>query len=161
MIGHLVYLDTFVPRDGDSMASFAPMVVWVFRLQARRHGDGWRLDPPGREDFGVKQEPDRSWVRLSLTPQPLKTLVEPLRLSDPGIVSRFPRTHIHCTGRGRLVPLVQRLFMRKMLGGNQAGWRLRTLPAGHDCIITNPREVADLLMEEVHRLPNEAERSPG
>jgi pimeloyl-ACP methyl ester carboxylesterase len=146
-IGHLVYLDTFVPRDGDSMLSVFPLaslVVGVFRLQARFRGDGWRVDPPAAEHFGVKQEPDRSWVRRSLTPQPLKTLVEPLRLTDPQIVSRFPRTHIACTGRGWLVSTLQRVFMPLPPG---PGWKLRSLPTGHDCMITMPRELADLLLE--------------
>ena len=146
-IGHVVYLDTFVPRDGDSMLSVAPIVVGVFRLQARLHGDGWRVDPPAREDYGVTQEPDRSWVKRSLTAQSLKTFVEPLRLTDPEIVSRFPRTHISCTGRGQLVSLVQRAFMRRMLPPREPGWRLRRLPTGHDCMITLPRQLADLLIE--------------
>jgi pimeloyl-ACP methyl ester carboxylesterase len=146
-IGHLVYLDTFVPRDGDSMQSVAPIVVGVFRVEARLHGDGWRVDPPAREDFGVTQEPDRSWVRRSLTAQSLKSFVEPLRLTDAEIVSRFPRTHIYCAGRGHLVSLVQHAFMRRTLPPREPGWRLRSLRAGHDCMITHPRELADLLLE--------------
>src|SRR5207249_12193146 len=110
-IGHLVYLYTFVPRDGDSMQSVAPIVVGVFRIEARLHGDGWRVDPPTREDFGVSQEPDRSWVRRSLTAQSLQSCVEPLRLTYSEIVSRFRRTHISCAGRGHLVSLLQRTFM--------------------------------------------------
>lgn len=148
-IGHVVYLDTFVPRDGNSMLSVAPIariVVGVFRLQARLHGDGWRVDPPAREDYGVTQEPDRSWVKRSLTAQPLKTFVEPLRLTDPEIVSRFPRTYISCTGRGQLVSLMQRAFMRRM-PPREPEWRLRRLPTGHDCMITMPRQLADLLIE--------------
>ncbi len=150
-IRHLVYLDTFVPRDGDSMLSaaaiVAPIAVGVFRLQARLHGDGWRVEPPAHEDFGVTEEPDRSWVRRSLTAQPLKTLVEPLRLNDPEIVSRFPRTHIHCTGRGRLVWVVQQVLFRRTLPPREPGWRLTQLPTGHDCMVTMPRELANLLIE--------------
>ncbi|TMF86048.1 MAG: alpha/beta fold hydrolase [Chloroflexi bacterium] len=146
-IGHLVYLDTFVPRDGDSMQSVAPIVVGVFRIEARLHGDGWRVDPPTREDFGVSQEPDRSWVRRSLTAQSLKSFVEPLRLTDSEIVSRFRRTHIYCAGRGHLVSLVQRTFMPRTLPPREPGWRLRRLRAGHDCMITDPRALANLLLE--------------
>src|SRR5262249_40243052 len=110
-IAHLVYLDTFVPEARDSMQSVAPLGVGVVRIQARISGEGWRVEPPPGEDFGVTEEPDRSWVKRSLTAQSLKTFVQPLTLADAAIVSRFPRTHIYCGGRGRLAPLVQRAFM--------------------------------------------------
>jgi hypothetical protein len=78
-IRHLVYLDTFVPRDGESMAAIVPRVIARFRKHARRHGDGWRVEPPRRAPFGiggiygVTDEPDLSWVRTMLTAQPLET----------------------------------------------------------------------------------------
>src|SRR6202140_2855673 len=56
-IAHLVYLDTFVPRDGESMADVSPLVIWLLRKQAQAHGDGWRVNPPGTLD--VTKEPDR------------------------------------------------------------------------------------------------------
>jgi pimeloyl-ACP methyl ester carboxylesterase len=150
-IEHLVYLDTFVPRDGDSMLGAAPILgsiaAGVLQFRARLRSDGWRLEPPAHEDFGVTEEPDRSWVRRSLTTQPLKTLIEPLRLNDAEIVSRFPRTHIRCTGRGRLVWFLQHVFGRRTLPPRGPGWRLRQLPTGHDCMVTMPRELADLLTE--------------
>lgn len=152
-VGHLVYLDTFVPRDGESMQDIAPLVINRFRREARAHGDGWRVDPPHEPPFGPKglygvtDEPDLSWVRRSQTPQPLKTFEEPLRLRNPNVVSTFPRTHIFCTGRGALVSLVQRILMRRALPPREPGWRLRRLPTGHDCMITMPRELADLLLE--------------
>lgn len=151
-IGHLVYLDTFVPRDGESMADVVPLVRIVFRREARRHGAGWKVDPPGEPPFGprglhgVTEEPDLSWVKRSQTPQSLRTFEEPLRLRDPEIVSRFPRTHILCTGRGRFVAVMRRIFGRTLPPGGP-GWRLRRLPTGHDCMITMPRELADLLIE--------------
>jgi pimeloyl-ACP methyl ester carboxylesterase len=46
-IAHLVYFDTFVPRDGESMAGISPLIKYLLRKQARAHGDGWRVDPLG------------------------------------------------------------------------------------------------------------------
>src|SRR6202163_5032283 len=37
-IAHLVYLDTFVPRDGDSMANISIIVKWVLRKRVRACG---------------------------------------------------------------------------------------------------------------------------
>ena len=70
-IAHLVYLDTFVPRNGESMADISPLVIRLLRQQAQAHGDGWKINPRGT--YGVTREPDRSWVLRSVTAQPLKT----------------------------------------------------------------------------------------
>ncbi len=155
-IAHLVYLDTFVPRDGESMAGVVPLLRYLLRRQARTHGDGWRVDSQGT--YGVTAEPDRSWLRSKLTPQPLKTLEDPLHLQNPAIVSTVPRTHISCTGRGLPSSFMQHLQAyraipypgrRRALPTREAGWRLRQLPTGHDAMITMPRELADLLLEVV------------
>jgi pimeloyl-ACP methyl ester carboxylesterase len=47
-IAHLVYLDTFVPRDGESMADISPLVIRLLGKQAQAHGDGWKVPPRGR-----------------------------------------------------------------------------------------------------------------
>lgn len=99
-VGHLVYLDTFVPKDGESMADIAPLFIRLFRKEARTHGSGWRVDPPREETYGVTKEPDVSWVKAMVTPQSLKTFEEHLHLRNPDIVSLKPCTHILCTGRG-------------------------------------------------------------
>ena len=80
-IAHLVYLDTFVPREGESVADVSPMVIRLLRLQAQIQDDGWRIAPRGT--YGVTTEPDRSWVRRSVTPQPLKTFEQRLHLKNP------------------------------------------------------------------------------
>jgi pimeloyl-ACP methyl ester carboxylesterase len=148
-VAHLVYLDTFVPRDGDSMAGISPIVIWLLRRQTQ--GDGWRIASHG--DYGVTTEPDRSWVLSSVTPQPLKTLEQPLHLQHPAIVSTKPRTHIECTGKSVVSLLLQRLaqllLAPRALPPREAGWRLRQLPTGHDAMITMPRELTDLLLEVV------------
>ena len=144
-IAHLVYLDTFVPRDGESMAGISPIVIYLLRKQTR--GDGWGVDSRGT--YGVTTEPDLSWVRSKVTPQPLKTFEQPLHLKNPAIVSAKPRTHIDCTGGGFFFSLMRRILARRALPPTEAGWRLRQLPTGHDAMITMPRELADLLLEVV------------
>ena len=146
-IAHLVYLDTFVPRDGESMADISPIVKRWLRKQAQTHGDGWRVDPLGT--YGVTREPDRSWLRSNLTPQPLKTFEQPLHLKNPAIVSTKPRTHIDCTGSGFFFLFMRHLLAPRALPPKEAGWRLRQLPTGHCAMITMPRELADVLLEVV------------
>ena len=145
-IAHLVYLDTFVPRDGEAMVDVSPRVIRLL-LRKQTRADGWRVDSRG--DYGVTTEPDRSWVLRSVTPQPLKTLEQPLHLKNPAIVSATPRTHIDCTGSGFFFSLMRRILAPRALPPTEAGWRLRQLPTGHDAMITMPRELADLLLEVV------------
>src|SRR5579872_3111269 len=142
-IAHLVYLDTFVPRNGESMADISPLVIRLLRKQAQAHGDGYRVESHGT--YGVTTEPDRSWVLRSVTPQPLKTFEQPLHLKNPAIVSATPRTHIYCTGGSFFYSFMQRILGRRALPPTEAGWRLRQLPTGHDAMITMPRELADVL----------------
>ena len=146
-IAHLVYLDTFVPRDGESLADISPLVIRLLHKQAQRSGDGWRVDSQGT--YGVTREPDRSWVRRMVSPHPLKTFEQPLHLKNPAIVSTKPRTHIDCTGSGFFFLLMRHLLAPRALPPREAGWRLRQLPTGHDAMITMPRELADLLLEVV------------
>ncbi len=58
-IAHLVYLDTFVPRDGESMVDVSPLVIRLL-LRRQAQADGWRI--ASRGTYGVTTEPDRSWV---------------------------------------------------------------------------------------------------
>jgi pimeloyl-ACP methyl ester carboxylesterase len=152
-IAHLVYLDTFVPRDGEAMADIVPMQIRRFRKEAQESGEGWRVDPPQKMPFGIKglygvtTEPDLSWVRRSETPQSLKTFEQPLHLTNPAIVLSKPRTHIYCTGEGFFFSLMRRLTSPRTLPPREVGWRLRELPTGHDAMITMPRELAKLLLE--------------
>ncbi len=148
-IAHLVYLDTFVPRDGESMVGVVPFLGIYLRKQAQAHGDGWRVDSRG--DYGVTREPDRSWVLSKVTPQPLKTLEQPLHLKNPAIVSTKPRTHIECSGGSFFLSLLQHIAYVAIPRSHprEAGWRLRRLPTGHDAMITMPRELADVLLEVV------------
>lgn len=144
-IAHLVYLDTFVPRDGESMVDVSPLVIRLLRRQAQ--ADGWRIDSRGT--YGVTTEPDRSWVLSKVTPHPLKTLEQPLHLKNPAIVSATPRTHIECTSSGFFFSLMRHILAPRALPPTEAGWGLRQLPTGHDAMVTAPRELADLLLEVV------------
>jgi pimeloyl-ACP methyl ester carboxylesterase len=145
-IARLVYLDTFVPRDDESMVDVSPLVLHLL-LRKQAHGDRWRVASQGT--YGVMRELDRSWVLSKVTPQPRKTLEQPLHLKHPAIVSATPRTHIACTSGGFFFSLMRRILAPRALPPTEAGWRLRQLPTGHDAMITMPRELADLLMEVV------------
>lgn len=148
-IAHLVYLDAVVPRDGQSLADIAPIVGTMLRRDANKNGDGWRVNPPRERGgaFGITEEPDLSLVRSKVTPQSLKTFLQPVHITHQDAVAAIPHTFIECTGRGVIVWLMRRTLMRGSLPPNEPGWNRRTLASGHIAMIIAPQAVADLLLE--------------
>ena len=68
-VGRLVFLDAFIPEDGQSALDLLPPDIGsYFRDVARDHGDGWRL--PGGEGqldlWGLKPGEARDFVRARL-----------------------------------------------------------------------------------------------
>jgi pimeloyl-ACP methyl ester carboxylesterase len=146
-IGHVVYLDSDVPQDGDT-SSFAPSRTAVREELARAHGDGWRVPPAAAgvdallEEFPEEQ---RRWIAARLTPQLLKTWTQPIRLS--GAAAGIPTTYIRCTvGYDPDDEDTQRQDERIR---SEPGWHYRELAASHMAGLTVPRQVADLLLEAV------------
>ncbi|MEW2546644.1 alpha/beta hydrolase [Streptomyces sp. NPDC047002] len=145
-IARLVFLDAMVPKDGESAAEALPLSRAMIDA-ALRSESGWRVPPPRELPppdglFGVTDPADLAWLRAMLSDHPVRCLQQPVRLTDPAAAA-IERTHIHCTAlpKGFVRPPVPRL----QPNGNPA--RIRELPTGHDCMITMPRELADLLLE--------------
>jgi pimeloyl-ACP methyl ester carboxylesterase len=92
-ISRLVYLDAFVPQDGQSLADILPDAMPTV-LNIVNEYDGWRLphDPPdahGRTD------------------QPFKIHMEPVRFRDPRALA-LPRTFVTFTKGKELQPPIDR-----------------------------------------------------
>ena len=80
---HLVYLDAFIPQNGESLidvigADFAA----IFHERVQVDGDGWRLPPLPLEVLGITEEADKLWISPKLTDQPFKAFSQPVRLQD-------------------------------------------------------------------------------
>ncbi|RSM63193.1 alpha/beta hydrolase [Amycolatopsis sp. WAC 01376] len=137
-IAHLVFLDAMVPEDGETAVDVLPVTKQLVDLAV----DGWRVppmpeQPPPLGLFGVTDPDDIAWLRSMLSDQPVRCLVEPVRLDNPA-ARTIPRTHIHCVG-GRPAGITRRPV--------PAGERTRELPTGHDCMVTTPVELAGLLRD--------------
>jgi pimeloyl-ACP methyl ester carboxylesterase len=148
-IAHLVYLDAFIPQDGQSMADFVgPAFLSAFREQVRTAGEGWRLpalplEAYGITDeaYGITDEDDRRWMRPKLVDQPFKTVLQSVRMTHPSAAD-LPRTFIYCN-QPAIGPFDQ--FAER--ARTDEGWCYRELAAGHFPMITAPRKTADLLLE--------------
>lgn len=142
-IARLVYLDAFVPEDGQSLFDLLrPERREVYLRGAREHGGGWRVPPPPPRALGVTGEEEARWLAAKLTPQPLRTFEEPAWLADPTSAA-LPRTYIHCTA-GLLAPSFAPFAERFR---DAPGWRYHELETGHDAMLTAPEELAGALLE--------------
>ncbi|AEY93808.1 esterase [Streptomyces hygroscopicus subsp. jinggangensis 5008] len=146
-IAHLVYLDAMVPEDGESAVDVQPMTRQLIEL-AEKSESGWRVPPLPEQPapfglFGVTDPADVAWLRGMLSDQPVRCLQQPVRLGNPA-AHAIPRTHIHNVGAmpagvtRRPVPPIQ---------PNGTAAQVWELPTGHDCMITIPSELSELLLK--------------
>jgi pimeloyl-ACP methyl ester carboxylesterase len=140
-LAHLVYLDAFVPGDGQSLFDLvAPTARASFEEQARARGDGWRVPPFPLAHWRVTDEADVRWMTPRIGVQPLRTFSEPVRLSRPA--PALARTYLSCT--------IGRAPHYEAIAGTvraDARWRYRELASGHDAMVTAPGALVDALLE--------------
>ncbi|HUP10417.1 MAG TPA: alpha/beta hydrolase [Caldimonas sp.] len=137
-VAQLIYLDAFVPRDGESCLDLQPPEIRSRALAlANEHGDGWRV--PQNPMPPDTPAPIVEWAVPRRKAQPLKTLQQPARIG--GAVERLPRAYIYCTrvGPGD----VFRRFAERARA--DPSWRYRELDASHNPHLTMPETLADLL----------------
>jgi len=134
----LVYLDAFVPRDGQSLLDLLPAEMRErMREAARTSGEGWRVPPnPVPPDTS---EADLAWLMPRRVMHPLRAFEEPIRLSGPE--GAAPRAYIYCT---RIAPGdVFGPFAER--ARREAGWQYLELEASHSPNVTAPEALAALL----------------
>lgn len=138
-IKHLIYLDAFLPEDGESgLDMVGPEIATAFEQMAQVYGDGWRVphNPP---------DADRRVDFL------LQTAREPLSVNNP-TAAELQHTYVLFTDKADddfLKPLFER-----MAGRAQAhGWPTYERPFTHWPLLDRSDEVAQLLLEVVGATP--------
>ena len=71
-ISSIVYLDAFIPEDGQAQRDLIPVERQADAdLLVKEQGDGWKVPPRSAESFMVQSPEDRDWVRSPLPAPPL------------------------------------------------------------------------------------------
>jgi pimeloyl-ACP methyl ester carboxylesterase len=137
-IAHIVYLDAFVPRDGQSLADLVGAETHARAMAAARaDGDGWRTPPnPLPPDTSAE---DVAWAVPRRMMQPFRTFEQKLRLS--AAIDSLPRSYVYCTRAGP--GDVFRQFSER--ARTEPGWRSFELDSSHNPHITMPETLATLL----------------
>jgi len=140
VLQQIVYLDAIVPHPGESWSSQQPPDAVAARIQsAMTDGGGVAILPPDPKFFG-REAGDYEWVKRRMTPQPFGLYQEKLHF-DAVRVATLPRTFIDCTDPALAAIAAMRKRVRE-----EAGWRVLELKAGHDSMISAPRQLAELLL---------------
>jgi len=137
-IAALVYLDAFVPENGQSVHDLLPDAQRAGQLElARNVGDGWKVPPIPAEVFNVNLA-DRDWVDRQCTMHPLATFQQPLTLNGQ-----------FSTPRNTTFILAERFggspFQPFYERARALGWTTMTVACGHDVMLDEPQELTNVL----------------
>jgi pimeloyl-ACP methyl ester carboxylesterase len=142
-VSRLVYLDAANPVNGQSLVDVAGPVIESVRPMGEVV-DGVELvllPAPGAAAFyGVTDVDDLAWMDARLTGHPWKCFEQKLELTNEDALRAIPQFHIVCTST--LATRDRGLMDRARREG-----RLWEVDTGHDLMITEPKVVADTLVE--------------
>ena len=142
-VSQLVYLDAFVPRNGQSVLSLQPEVARQrLREAVRLQGDGWRL--PANPMPPDTSPQDFAWATPKRVMQPFKTFEQAIVLTDGAGAATLPTAYIYCTQPGP--GDVFRQFADRARA--EPDWRYFEMQASHNPHITVP----DALMRVLQSL---------
>lgn len=136
----LVYLDAYLPDDGQSEADLLQEELLARRMaEAAAHGGVIQPPPPGI--FGISDPWLVDWVSKRMTPHPISTYIEPVHI-DNGPSSPVPLIYIHCTGNPATTP---DLFSESAAKAKNRGWPVIEMNTGHLAMLSQPQSLMEIL----------------
>lgn len=126
-IASVVYLDAFVPNDGQGFIDFAG--GWELK--------GELIEAPPTSPGDYLREEDRAWVDGKATPQPTATLTERLKVAS-AYKDVAKKTYIVATGWDGFGGIADRFR-------DDPAWQVHEVACGHDVPIDMPDELTALL----------------
>ncbi len=131
-IAKLIYIDAFVPNDGDSVVDLLPAAA---RAQRKPSPDGFIPPMPMPPDTDPR---DRAWAEPLRLPQPAKTFEQKLKLQGGALT--LPRHYIYCM-RAAADDRFRQFYER----AKREGWGTSEIDSSHNPHINCPDVLADLL----------------
>ena len=136
----LVYLDAFVPEDGQSnLVMQTPERLKIINEALARHEVS--RPAPASEHFAIANPEHLEWVRAKMTAQPLGVTFSKINLT--GACDKIPvKAYIRGSGYGNTS---FDSFLHKYAA--QPGWRTWDLPCGHHVMLDMPEKLAEIVDE--------------
>ncbi|MFT7246414.1 MAG: pimeloyl-ACP methyl ester carboxylesterase [Candidatus Azotimanducaceae bacterium] len=138
-VSHLVYLDAFVPKDGESVLSLVGMPRPPLELGSQHF-----LLPTPRE---FEDPAEGAFQNQRRVPQPIATALEPVRLAQPLESFSFRRTYIRAT-QGDPSEIGNKHFASAAARARESNaWDYYEIKTNHMVLSNKPDELANLLLE--------------
>lgn len=138
-VSHLVYLDAFVPDDGQSLFALVgrgdPPPVGV--------GEDW-LVPPTPRSFDDPAEAEFAGARR--TPHPIGCFTEPVRLRRPLEELPCSRTYVKATADAAEAPAAGAFWAAAERARSSTAWSYREVATNHMVPSNRPGELAEILL---------------
>jgi len=136
-IGCFVFLDAFVPENGESVASLTTRRQAIEELVQKGETS---MKPVPAAVFQVNEN-DRAWVDRMCTPHPLATFTDKPTLT--GARNRVAKkAYIRAVGYANPPFDAARDKLKAT-----AGWRIYEVPCGHDVMVDMPDRLTEILLE--------------
>ena len=129
-IESIVFLEAFIPRDGQSFSDLAPGEALPDPL----------VPPPPSAQGDYRNDDDRKWVASKVTPQPTATFTERLRIT--GAYLQVPKKTFIQANQGVSAETAKPLR-------RDSAWTVRDIDCGHDVPVDRPHELAQLLEKSI------------
>ena len=138
-IRSIVFLDAFVPRNGEAVQDLTGPAVKEAALAALQRGD-IAIPPRPAEAFGVNPA-DRAWVDRLCVGQPIGTFTDKIALT--GARDRIAnKTYIRAGSYAN--PGFDRALGEVR---SDPSWRFYEVPSGHDVMVDMPERLTEILLE--------------
>jgi pimeloyl-ACP methyl ester carboxylesterase len=142
-VGHLVYLDAAIPKNGECLIDVMTDLMEMARKQARTIDDTEVVLGPDSDVVRMMsaKDPDIvAWKARRQRPHPWKCFSQPLVLRNEAAMRRIPVTKINCT------PTLRKRdpeSLARAVEGERA-WEIDTT---HDLMVTEPQKTAEMLLK--------------
>jgi hypothetical protein len=139
-VGSIVWLDAFIPENGQKQIDYASAFGRESMLKALDKSE-FSIKPPPAKAFSVSEK-DYAWLEAKMTPHPIGTATQAIRLTGK-IQTIARRTFIR-------VPHYAQPAFDKALAECQADKSWQTIinqTSGHDVMVDQPQWLADILLK--------------
>jgi pimeloyl-ACP methyl ester carboxylesterase len=138
-IRRLVYLDAFVPEDGQRVVDYLLPLERRTAIIAVGADTGF-VPPIPASALGVSDAADLAWINARVVRQPFATFNEPARLTAPAGAG-LPRTYIACVepASGSFGQFAAKVRI-------DPGWQFEQLRTGHNAMVTAAQALAKVLL---------------
>jgi hypothetical protein len=138
----LVYVDAVVPETGTSMLDQLPAERRAeHEARIRDAGQGWFSPPMPAQRMGVTDTADVAWVDALCTPMPARCMSDPIRLTGAW---RGVQRKIYVLASANPGSAFQATYARL---SDDSNWQTHKIACGHEIMITNPAELARILLD--------------